>query len=84
MTKFSHRVVQTHHPLADACGTEADNFSIKKYKKTWKIPKHPHNPLNYTKYPCENTPKCNVFFFFFKVKNVFLLYMEMEKPETQA
>jgi len=47
------------------------------------MPKCPHEPVNYTKYPYENIkipPKEKlIFFVFFKVKNVHSLYMDYEK-----
>jgi hypothetical protein len=47
-----------------------------------KIPKCPHDPLNYTNYQCENTkipPKGKLFFVFYEDKSIISLYMEIEK-----
>jgi hypothetical protein len=91
MSRFGHRVA-SHvspewrglHPLAGSFGIHANIFFNKKFeKKTWKISKHSHEPVNYTKYQCENTkitPKTKlIFFVFYKIKNVFSMYMDRKK-----
>jgi len=54
---------------------------IKKYNE--KILKHPHDPLNYTKYLRKNTKiptqKNASFFIFSEVKNVIFLYIKIKK-----
>jgi hypothetical protein len=84
MARFGNRVVSPmppnwhgHHPLADTCGTRANNFLIKKLKtKLEKYQNAPHDHLNCTKYPYENTkilPKTTFFLFLFfpKLKTFF-------------
>jgi hypothetical protein len=47
-----------------------------------KIPNHPHDHVNYTKYSCESTKiplNAKLFFFSSKVKNVFALDIDNKK-----
>jgi len=66
---------EEHTPIA---------FRLKNNKYTMKILKHPHSPLNYTKYPCKatkNTPKGKVsFLFFLRLNALFDYTWKLEKP----
>jgi len=66
---------EEHTPIA---------FRLKNNKYTMKLLKHPHSPLNYTKYPCKatkNTPKGKVsFLFFLRLNALFDYTWKLKKP----
>ena len=86
MSRFGHRVASHEwrglHPLAGSFGIHANIFFNKKFeKKTWKISKHSllitqNTNVKNTKI----TPKTKlIFFVFYKIKNVFSMYMDRKK-----
>jgi hypothetical protein len=82
MARFGHRADATH--LLVHMEHTPITFRLTIKNKTWKYQNTPHNPLNYTKYPCENTkilPKAKLFLSFLRLKTLFYCTSKLEKTE---